>query len=108
MKFPVNVEKFISVQNQLSGEKLSPSVCDLCKKFLTASNEVYYRTLSGKLDSNPFGGDVAANMRRLWREHSMEEPESPSTIFEMLEILKGWSNEAFEQALEDRAEGVAV
>lgn len=108
MKFPVKIEKFISAQEQLDGKKLDPDIRSLCKKFLAAANEVYRRTMRGEIDENPFGGDVAANMRRLWKEHNQEEPEDPSGIFEVLEVLKSWSNEAFKQALEDRAEGAVV
>lgn len=108
MKFPVNSEKYISDQEHLHRETLSPFGRRLCKKFLAATNEVYRRTLRGELTENPFDGDVAENMRRMWREHNQEEPEDPSGIFEVLEVLKSWSNEAFKQALEDRAEGAVV
>ena len=78
------------------------------KNFLAAANEVYNRAVKGEIDANPFDVDVAENMRRLWKEHNEKEPDDPSCIFAVLEVLKEWSNEAFEQALVERVKGIAV
>lgn len=102
MKFPVNIEKYISDEERLSGEELSQGARDLCKKFLKAANRVYRDALNKKISSNPFDRDPATEMRRLWKEHNMEEPSDSEAIFEVLTVLRDWCSDAYEQGIQDR------
>ena len=104
MKFPVDIKKFIQTQETLEGRSLPPSARELCERFLRASNTVYYRALYGEISGNPFDGDIAENMRRIWKERNEEEPCNSTVIFEIIAVLKTWGEMAFEQGVADRKE----
>lgn len=100
MKFPINIDAFISAEEILSGEKLSPYSREICERFLKTSNKVYRDARAGKITRNPFGGSVEEDVVAFHEKHG--EIDRVDVFIKLMTVLYNWCTLAYNQGLEDR------
>ena len=100
MKFPVDIEKYIQTQEALEGFRLKPDARMLCKRFLDAANRVYHDALSGKIDENPFSGNIEEDVADFQEKNGTIN--QPDVFIELMRVLYKWCTLAYEQGIQER------
>ena len=102
MKFPIDIDTFIAVQEELLGEKVTDATREICEEAVRACNSVYRNTLCGKVTENPFSGDVSERVKELNdRDGVTDDPDTLASIIEIMTVLFSWGTLAYEQGLQD-------